>query len=124
MSLLKKEIFLESETVETVIRIGLYIINPRLKSGVNNKLSDIITVSTVSKIFISCLIHFEFQPFLSRLKYFFKKYFHQHTITSFLHQRIPVSLFLSGTAEFTGCFQQFQQSETQRDLALFAVQIG
>ncbi len=52
MSPLKKEIFLEIETVETVIRIGLYIINPRLlqkesllgKSGVNNNLPDIITV--------------------------------------------------------------------------------
>jgi len=33
MSPLKKEIFIEIETVETVIRIGLYIINPRLKSG-------------------------------------------------------------------------------------------
>ena len=47
MSLLKKEIILESETVETVIRIELYIINPRLKSGVNNNLSDIITVSLI-----------------------------------------------------------------------------
>jgi len=53
--------FLVIETVETVIRIGLYITNPQLKSWVNNNLSDIITVSTVSEIFIFS-IHFKFQP--------------------------------------------------------------
>ena len=57
MSPLKKEIFIEIETVETVIRIGLYIINPRLKSGVNNNLPDIITVLTVSGFFIMLSIY-------------------------------------------------------------------
>ena len=58
MSPRKKELFLEIETsdiseqaVETVIRIGLYIVNPRLKSGVNNNLPDIINISTVSDFF-------------------------------------------------------------------------
>ncbi len=67
MNPLKKGEILEKETVKTVIRVGLYLINPRLKSGVNNKLSDIITILTVSEFFVLCLIHFEFQPFLSRL---------------------------------------------------------
>ena len=57
MSPLKKEIFIEIETVETVIRIGLCIINPRLKSGVNNNLPDIITVLTVSGFFIMLSIY-------------------------------------------------------------------
>jgi len=51
MSPLKKCKQPEKETVETVERLVLYKVNPRLKSGVNNKLSDEITVSSVSEYF-------------------------------------------------------------------------
>ena len=44
MSSLKKYKKIEKETVETVERVVLCKVNPRLKSGVNNKLSDKITV--------------------------------------------------------------------------------
>ncbi len=55
----KKGKFLEKETarltkvgqVGTVIRIDLCIINPGLQSGVNNNLSYIVTVLTVTKFF-------------------------------------------------------------------------
>ncbi len=57
MSPLKKGEILENETVETVEKVMLFKINPRLchrhpstgKSGVNNKLPVIITVSLISK---------------------------------------------------------------------------
>ncbi len=64
---LKKGNLLEKETVEMVEEVILFKINPRLKSGVNNKLPVIITVSTVSEFLALCKIQFKFQPFLSKL---------------------------------------------------------
>lgn len=69
MSPLKKGDLLEKETVETVEEVILFKISPRLKSGVNNKLPVIITVSTVSEFLVLCKIQFKFQPFLSKLIY-------------------------------------------------------
>jgi len=51
MSSLKKGKPSERETVETVIDVGVGIINPRLKSWVNSQLRSLITVSIVFIIF-------------------------------------------------------------------------
>ncbi len=52
---------------ETVEKVILFKINPRLKSGVNKKLTAIITVLTVSEFLVLCKIQFKFQPFLIKL---------------------------------------------------------
>ena len=67
MSPLKKDKFLEKETVETVKRIGLYIISPRLKSWVNKNIRTLITVLTVSIIFKIISRYSTCGPFLSGL---------------------------------------------------------
>ncbi|MCK4446349.1 MAG: hypothetical protein KAW56_04635 [Candidatus Marinimicrobia bacterium] len=63
MSPLKKDKFLKKKTVETVIRIGMFVISPRLKSWVDKNLRDIITVLTVSTIFKMMSRYFTFKPF-------------------------------------------------------------